>query len=280
MTSRKSTRRPRFRLNPTARRWLVSPHADLEFLKIGREEQPQKQQGAAIEAEDELSEEDAEWQNWLIGRMANGALINVHGIYVDQAVLTQRFRCVSEQCAPQPGRGRMRSCCADVDAQLSEAEVRRLNRQTRRLGPWLARREPRLRGLISQQGRWPFWLARDGAHLSRLGGRCVFSAIDHKGRIRCRLRAYAKERGIEQSGVQPLPCRVFPLVVLDLEDGEVALTTIYRLTSRILNTFPMSRFPCLGSESHPPIYIAMGRDLDWLFGKGFSRTLARLAEIL
>lgn len=251
----------RFRLNPRARHWLRSPS-------------PGEAPGGSAAPEGSAGDQgEGDWDVWVLGRMAAGAFLDVGGILVDLAVLDQRFECVSERCAPRTGRGRLRSCCADLDVALIGAEINRLRRHTRRLHLWLARREPRIADLPKEEEGRPFWLADDCAHLTRPGGRCVFSAMDRRGRIRCHLHRYAKAHDLERQAVQPLPCRLFPLILVELPTGGVALTTLHRRTTRLVGTFPVSRFPCLSDPTHGPLRRALAKDLDWLFGKGFAREL-------
>lgn len=245
----------RFHLRPQARHWLRSPSTG----------------GSAGDPEGA-----EEWTAWALGRMARGAVLDVGGVLVDRAVLEQRFECVPGRCAPGPERGRHRSCCADLDVALVPAEVNRLCRHTWRLAAWLAGREPRLAGSLEATGSRPFWLAADGAHLTRPGQRCVFSRLDRQGHIRCHLHGYARNRELELAVVQPLPCRLFPLVLVDLPTGGVLLTTLYRHTTRLVGTFPVARFPCLSDPTLPEATRSLARELDWLFGSGFSRALRQL----
>ena len=244
-----------FRLNRAAQQWLRSP---------GPGEAPRA---------DHRDDPGDDWSDWILGRMAAAALLDVDGILVDQAILEQRVACVPQRCAPQPGRGRMRSCCADLDVALTGDEINRLRRHTRRLWSWLSGREPRLRELVPNDAGRPFWLADDRAHLSHPGSRCVFSALDDKGRIRCHLHAYAREHDVQRQTVQPLPCRLFPLILVELPAGGVLLTTLCESTAGLLGTFPASRFPCLSDPSHRLAVKSLAEDLDWLFGRGFARTL-------
>ncbi|MGI5863057.1 MAG: hypothetical protein ACOX6T_13480 [Myxococcales bacterium] len=235
------------RLNPTVARWLRAEH-----------------EGADSEA-------GTDWEAWLLRRMNAGAIAVIDGVFVDRAVAEQRFACVPERCAPGRGRGKWRSCCADAEVALSPGELRRLRRHEWLLADAIASREPRLAGC----GRG-FWRADGPSYIARPGGRCAFSQIDGKGRIRCRLRALAKRHGLEQSDVQPLSCRLFPLIVVALGEGRTLLSVVSRSTSRLVATWPAGRFPCLNDESLPPLHISMRRDLDWLFGGGFARALAAL----
>ena len=195
-----------------------------------------------------------DWDGWILRQMSRGEVVTVGGMLVDRALLRQRFACVPERCAPLEGRGPWRSCCADVGVALDLGERRRAAAGARSLG--LARFE-------------------EAGMLARPGGACIFSRLDHAGRIRCRLRDVARARGEDQSEVQPLSCRLFPLVVLDLGEGRTALTLVSRATWRLLGAHPPHRYPCLSDGGLPPLYRSMRRELDWAFGVGFARALSR-----
>lgn len=201
------------------------------------------------------SAEGADWDGWLLRQMNAGEIVTVGGVLVDRQVLRQRFACVSERCAPRRGRGAFRSCCADAAVALDSGERRRLARI-----PELAC-EP--------------W--EDDGFLAHCDGRCVLSQIDAHGRIRCRLHALARRRGVDRSEIQPLSCRLFPLIVLDFGQGRVALTLISTSTWRLVQAHPPKRYPCLADPALPPLTQALRGDLDWAFGKGFARALARRA---
>jgi hypothetical protein len=241
-------------LNPLVARWLTA-------------EAPAAEQG-----------EPPDWDVWLLRRMSQGQVVDVGGVLVDRAVLRQRFACVSERCSPGPGRGSSRSCCADVFVPLSKAEDRRLASRGADLLGWMKAREPRL---AQFQGR-AFYRQKGEPGLARPGGRCVFSQLDEgapggERRIRCRLHAYARQAGIDRAQLQPVSCRLFPLIVVDRGDGRVVLTVVASHTRRLVSAHPANRYPCLGDGSLPPLYEAMRADLDFLFGRGFAKALSRVA---
>ena len=240
---------PSFRLNPLVARWL----------------------GAEARAPSQV--EPADWDTWLLRRMSRGEIVDVGGVLVDRAVLRQRFACVAQRCAPGRDRGGYRSCCADAFVSLSRAEDRRLGSRGVDLLQHMKAREPRLRP-CSGRG---FYRAQGELGLARPGGRCVFSELDGRGRIRCRLHAYARQARIDRGELQPLCCRLFPLVVVDRGGGKAALTVVASHTRRLLGAYPAKRYPCLGDASLPPLYESLGGDLDWIFGKGFARALAASA---
>jgi hypothetical protein len=240
-----------FRLNPLAARWLRA------------EAPPTSDQGGP-----------PDWDAWLLRRMSDGDVLDVGGVFVDRAVLGRRFSCVSDRCAPGPDRGNFRSCCADVFVPLSRAEDRRLESRGVELLAWMRAREPRL---TQSRGRH-FYRQEGELGLARPGGRCVFSQLDERGRIRCRLHAYAKQAGIDRAKLQPVSCRLFPLIVVDRRDGRAVLTVVASHTRQLVGAYPEKRYPCLNDATLPPLHEAMRADLDWLFGKGFAKALMSLRE--
>jgi hypothetical protein len=215
--------------------------------------------------------ETVDWDTWLVQRMGHGEVVDVGGVFVDRAVLRQRFACVSDRCAPVRDRGSCRSCCADVFVSLSRAEERRLGSREGDLLDWMKAREPRL---VQCRGRG-FYREEGEPGLARPGGRCVFSQLDERGRIRCRLHAYSKQARLDRGELQPLSCRLFPLIVVDRGGGRAVLTVVASHTRRLVGAYPAKRYPCLSDASLPPLYEAMRGDLDWLFGKGFAKALSR-----
>ncbi|MBI5542344.1 MAG: hypothetical protein HY901_00525 [Deltaproteobacteria bacterium] len=197
-----------------------------------------------------------DWDGWLLRRMSLGEIVTVGGVLVDRAVLRQRFACVAERCAPRSGRGPWRSCCADVEVALDASEHRRLSRVRREL---------------------PQGWEGEGC-LARPSGRCALSQIDRAGQIRCVLHCLARERGVDRSEIQPLSCRLFPLIVVDFGEGRCALTLVSKTTHRLVGAFPPPRYPCLSDDRLPPLPEALKGDLDWAFGKGFARALDRVRK--
>ncbi len=233
-----------FRLNPVVARWL-------------RAEGPASDQG-----------EPPDWDAWLLRRMSRNQVAEVGGVLVDRALLRQRFACMSDRCAPGPGRRECRSCCADAFVSISRAEELRLHHRHDLLD-WMRAREPRLSTLRGQG----FFRQAGEPGLVRPGGRCVFSRLDEGGRIRCHLHAYARHARLDRGRLQPVNCRLFPLIVVDRGQGRVLLTVVASHTRRLVSAYPARRYPCLADDSLPPLVQSMRGDLDWLFGRGFARAL-------
>jgi len=211
------------------------------------------------------------WDTWLWKRMLNDEIVVVGKVLVDRRVLTQRFACVSSRCAPGRPRGAWRSCCADIDLNLSPAEATRLHRAQPRLLAFLRRRG------IELDGNDP-WLGVDSSTICRPAGRCVFSCRDRLGRLRCSLHSFARQAGLDRGRVQPINCRLFPLIVVDVGDGRVVLTVVSPTTHALTGSYPASRYPCLSDPALPPLWHSMRADLDWIFGPGFARVLAKTAR--
>jgi hypothetical protein len=241
-----------FRPNPLVARWLR----------------------AEAQAPDQDQDALPDWEGWLLRRMSSGEVVDVGGVLVDRAVLRQRFACVSDRCAPGPKRGRYRSCCADAFVALSAPEDKRLAGQGSGLLDFMQKRERRLHACHGRS----FYRQDGEPGLARPDERCVFSKLDGKGRIRCHLHAYAKQAEVDRGKLQPISCRLFPLIVVDCGDGRVLLTLVASHTRRLVSAYPPNRYPCLDDPSLPPLVESMCEDLDWLFGKGFAQALSARAS--
>ncbi|NMB75345.1 MAG: DUF3109 family protein [Myxococcales bacterium] len=219
-------------------------------------------------------EVDRAFARWILGLMAREQIRRVGPVFVDAAVLKTRFACVPERCAPGPGRGRFRSCCADIDLLLTPAERKPLEKNIRQLSSELLRHEPRL--TPNERGQVELFDAT-GEVLRRPGKRCVFSVIDRRARIRCRLHAFAKRSQLPLSALQPRSCRLFPLVLVNLGRA-VLLTVVNRHNYRAWQALHPSRFPCLADPALPPLIRSMSATLDELFGPGFARELEKMQK--
>ncbi len=258
-------RKKRWTLNPFARRWLQSPNL-----------------GDDPWGQEEMESHGHDWEEWFPAQAAKGNLIKVGGVWVDRYLITAHFACVSERCLPRPGRGHYKCCCADLECVVSHSEGNRMKPHTKRLWNFMVKKERRL-----IQHCWPpeeterdepFWLDDSLENLERPDGRCVFSGIDLQGRIRCHLFSYAQSQGIRRREVQPLPCRLFPLVLLDMEDNRLGLTIMGRDNYQYVPTYHPRYFPCLSDPTLPYVTESAQRDLDFFFGDGFAAELRRLRQ--
>jgi hypothetical protein len=246
-----------FDISPKTRKWLVAP-----------DEQPR------------ANGVDEAFYRWLISRFSDGALRDVGGILVDQAVFETHFACRPERCTPPTASKNVRCCCMDLSIPLTsnQRQAFRLNRSE--LMAFLKRVQPeraaRLEsGWKNRNSLKNLFLERDGVTLRRLEGRCVFSRFDFRKRIRCGLHGYARSRGIALSEIQPLNCKLFPLVLVNIPVGRVLLTVLDRRNYRLWGARHPRSFPCLADQRLPRLPVSMASTLDDLFGTGFSRAISR-----
>jgi hypothetical protein len=133
--------------------------------------------------------------------------------------------------------------------------------------------------LAPRDPRWtsarPRWL--DQGELTRPGGRCVFAREADDG-LRCALHEVEDATGRPRGALKPLPCRLFPLVVVDLGERRL-LTAVHRKTARRLGHATARLFPCLREEvDREPLYRSCRDTLEELFGTSTYRSLDRAAR--
>ena len=247
-------------LDPRVRRWLNTPDPDQD---------------------DEDDDSDDHYDRWLQKRKSAGQIMEVGGVLVDRILLSSRFACLPWRCSPAVDRGAYRSCCADLTVYLTPAERARLGKHRNVLADHLRRREPRLKRIIGKTGgRIPrFFLDEDGDAFCRPGDRCVFSHIDSQGRIRCHLHPVHRKLGVDQTDLQPITCRLFPLVLCHMPHRKALVTLNNRDNYRAWGGKHPRYFPCLSEPDLPPVLRTMGPTLDWLFGKGFTSAIKRAGRM-
>lgn len=190
---------------------------------------------------DTQDSDGAAWSDWTAHALrldARGELgRGPKGLLIDLPALAQSWTCASGLCTPGRRDPKARSCCADLDVVLDEEELTRLGAAM----PLIATR------LAAQDPRWAAgplaW--RDGDTLTRPGRRCVFSRLAPEG-LRCALHELEAEEGLTPGALKPAPCRMFPLIWVDADDGRVLLSAVHRRTARLVGTRPASAFPCVG----------------------------------
>jgi len=181
---------------------------------------------------------DADWGAHVRRLAARGELGFGGGdLLLDLPALAQPHACRPASCAPRLRAAGCRSCCADLDVELSAAEHAAITAALPSLRTELADRDPRWADALE----WS-----DGAVLARPEGRCVFAAPAPPG-FGCALHAAEDRRGLPRGALKPMPCRLFPLVVVDLGEPTLLLTALHRSTGRHLG-LPARPFPCLSGD--------------------------------
>ena len=190
---------------------------------------------------------DADWPGYVNRLAMRGQLGSAGPLLLDLPALAAPYACESGTCTPGMRAPRTRSCCADLDVELAPAEVAAIDAHLPALAAAMAPRDP----------RWaagpPAW--HEAGTLTRPGRRCVFAVPTPAG-ARCGLHLWEDETGAGRGTVKPLPCRLFPLIVVDL-GGQLLLTAVSR--SNVRNGAPSPRgFPCLGGSVAHPAPLAEG----------------------
>lgn len=212
---------------------------------------------------------DGDFAAHVLRLATKGGLSRAGRYLLDVPALTQRYACRSRECTPGRRAPRVRSCCADVDVSLSARERGAIERALPRLASFMSRRDPRWRGpllapVIDAEGS-----------LSRPGGRCVFAVNAEQG-LRCGLHQAERAWGLRAGALKPVPCRLFPIIVVDLGEGRRLLTAVARATSALVGTYPAARFPCLRDDAaRPPLYREMRSTLTALLGARATDAISR-----
>jgi hypothetical protein len=217
-----------------------------------------------------LAHGDASEGDWaaLVLRLARRReLARVGDWLLDLPALAQPFSCRSAECTPGRRASRTRSCCADIEVSLAPDERRAIERALPRLAPFFSRRDPRWRA------RLPDWHIGDA--LARPEGRCVF-AVEHARGLRCGLQLAEHALSPAPGALKPLPCWLFPLVIVDVGEGARLLTAVHRHTRSLLDTYPPRAFPCLREDpARPPLVDAMRATLESFVGLAAFRRIRR-----
>jgi hypothetical protein len=205
---------------------------------------------------------------WLLHLMAHDALIELGGgVLADAVALRAPYACAPLRCTPGLRERRHRSCCADLEVTPTGDERARIEAIADDPG-------------LADDPRWvdgPPALFEAAGALTRPGRRCVFARAGAGGALHCGLHALEDARGWPRGHVKPLPCRLFPLVVVAIDDERVLLTAVHRRTARALGTRPAAAFPCLHAAEAPSVAVSERETIEALFGK---RAWSRLARAL
>lgn len=189
------------------------------------------------------------------------------GLLLDLPALAQPFACVSAACAPALRAAGTRSCCADLDVELTPQERAAITAALPEIAAWMAPRDARW-------GTPPEVF--EGDRLLRPGRRCVFAAQDGTG-LRCALHVVEDASGRARGSIKPMPCRLFPLIVIDLGEDRLLLTAVSRHVARDVGLPPARSFPCLRGDTTQTQTLVHGvRDtLVELWGEGAWRRMNR-----
>lgn len=188
-------------------------------------------------------------------------------LLLDLPALAAPYACQPHACTPGLRAPRTRSCCADLDVELSGREHAALVADLPAIAAYLAPRD----------ARWadgpPTWSTQN--LLARPKKRCVFAVLGAEGALSCGLHALEDESGRERGALKPLTCRLFPLLIVDLGGGQRLLTAVSR--TNVKHGVPSPRwFPCLRVvERASTVAEETGNTLIELWGARKAREIRR-----
>ncbi len=211
----------------------------------------------------------ADWGGHVRRLAQRGNLGAARGLLLDLPALAQPHACRSGTCAPGLREPRRRSCCADLDVEVTPGEAGRITEALPLVAAWMKPRDARWQGGVPE--------TMDGATLRRPGRRCVFAASNAEG-LTCSLHAIEDETGRPRGALKPMPCRLFPIVVVDLGDNHVLLTALARHTSALAGGGGAAAFPCLRGEAGPTLVESAADTLVELWSRATARAVVRAVE--
>lgn len=217
-----------------------------------------------------------DWSVHLLQLAARGELgVAGKGLLLDLPALAQPWTCATALCTPGKRAKDARSCCADLEVTPTAAERAAITAAL-----------PEIRAFV--QGRDPRWPLDpfDGEALARPGRRCAFAlppaedagGVGVPGGLSCALHALEDATGRPRGALKPLPCRLFPLVLVDAEDGRTVISAVSRRTWRLAGSRPARSFACIGQEGAPTVAEACVDTLTTLYGAKVARKAAEAAS--
>ena len=233
------------------------------------------------------------WRAYVASKRARGHLEKVGTVWVDvTTVVDKPFTCDSTVCSPGTRKRGHQSCCAELTAEITPKEVKRLQPHFAAISQFLAARDPSwakvkstkaarmLDDCITHDDDNKFQL-----NLAKREKRCTFSFVDERGAILCGIHGYALENNLDVHEVKPNLCFIFPMVVVDLMDDSFLLSVLDEENGQLLGFSSHKELACLhGSKTFgqldlqtPPFYDSQRSTLVHMFGARFLDGLDELA---
>ncbi|MES2643378.1 MAG: hypothetical protein V4850_28095 [Myxococcota bacterium] len=207
------------------------------------------------------SSDDTSGGDWTVHLLQLAARDNLgqagKGRLLDLPALAQSWACATGACTPGLRAAGARSCCADLEMSPTPDERAAIDAALPEIADFMAPRDPR-------------WAAGapaiyEGDALRRPGKRCVFAVLGPEG-LGCGLHTLEDSTGRERGALKPLACRLFPLVLVEVDERTTLLSAIHRNTARLAGSRPARVFPCIGAQGAPTVAESCADTITALWG--------------
>ena len=218
------------------------------------------------------------WQRWCAARSFRSRLLisflsfSILPVLVLTFYSYGRIANVAQENIDKLIDNNMKMVSRNLDVTLSAAERRSIDRHLPQVSLQMAARDRRW------SGGAPAIYADPAARqpvLARSARRCVFAYPTPDG-LRCGLHTTAEAEELPVARLKPLPCRLFPLVLLKVR-GRTVLTASVGAVGAALSAPPEHRLACLRSDL-PPLHVSCRDGIEEQFGGAFYRRLAARAR--
>ncbi len=214
-----------------------------------------------------------------------GKLIQLDNILVDAEMMVERvFQCDIHWCLRCSGEGTGRkfnkSCCTDLEVDLTKGELELLQELRRRAEQSLtmAPRDP-LAPVMQRlkENNFTNETEKGETELTHLkNGRCPLSWMDKDGALRCGINSLCQRLGLPLAQYKPDPCYLFPLHYVEHEPGKYLLTIISPETYKFVGAdayVPKLRCLAKPQPGAPPAYLSLKWEIIYCLGQDFYRNL-------
>lgn len=233
-----------------------------------------------------MSDADPDWSVHLLQLAARGELGRATPrLLLDLPALAQPWTCASAVCTPGLRAPDARSCCADLEVTPTAPERAAIHGAMDEIAAFMAPRDARWADgppeVFAHDAlrRPPDRRADRSAEAPAPGKtrpRCVFALHTPQG-LACGLHAVEDATSRPRGTLKPLPCRLFPLILVDIEDGRTLLSAIHPRTARLAGSRPARAFPCLGIPEAATVAESCADTLTELFGARAARSAGSAA---
>ncbi|MFZ5479926.1 MAG: hypothetical protein ACOZNI_24390 [Myxococcota bacterium] len=210
-----------------------------------------------------------DWSVHVVQLAARGELGHAgRGRLLDLPALAQPFACVTSSCTPGMRARDARSCCADLVLAPSPEERAAIDAAADEIAAHMADDPRWARGAPA---RW------DGDDVTRPGRRCVYARLGPDG-LSCGLHSLEDATGRPRGALKPMACRLFPLVLVEVDARTELLTAIHRRTTRYTSSYPAGRYKCLGARDAPSLAASCADTVASMWGPAASRRVVEVVD--